>query len=547
MKSILFTVLVSFLFMAGTLTAQSESDNVTFDDFDADMEFAAASPKSTNYMVNATIKEFNVNEAFRHPITGVNIEVFNKTTQKLELNVKKHPQSRFSFYFKHGNEYIIMLRKKGFMVKRVTAKIGVDGCIACYEGMYTLTPANNSEVKSIINLNFMMREVNEGDRVILSDVQFDGKLTELTKDAKKSLDELAVMLKDNSNILTQLEIHTDAQGDADANLKLSRDRATVITDYLVSKGISKDDFYVKGYGERKIVNHCGDGIDCAEVQHRQNRRVVFWLRAQIGENELFNQPLTTILKNEGNATFSAPTEAPRMSKAIVSVKGDDVVAKPTKDIAAAKPVQQMDKTNESNKNDEVVMSNFSEEQLDNAQVASADIVFPRQRNKSEDDNFGSSFVGQVDVKPEEVVKICDVDGIKPNSKQVKKDDINDKGIPSTRLSKDEVKIEGEMSVQTEVTYDNGDAIVRRSGRAILVNEVYTGYKVELFTSQDELDNNHKIFKRYGKIFLDDTGTSFSYMIGSFQYKDAAEKFLNSVIKPTFPEAKVIRYKEGKRK
>jgi len=544
MKLLVFTFITFCLTLPGQLIGQNDSDNVTFDE---NMSFnASSSPSSSNYMVNATIKKYHATATRREVLTGVNIEIFNKTTQKLELNIKDNPQSRFSFHFKHGNEYVIMLRKEGFLVKRVTAKVGIDGCIACFDGMYTLTPVEKSEVKSIVNLNMMMRPLNEGDRVIMPAILFEGKLTELPADAKKSLDDLAVLIKDNANVLAQLEVHTDSQGDADANLKLSKQRAKIITDYLVSKGIPSKDFYVKGYGERKIVNHCGDGVKCGEVQHRQNRRVIFWLRAQIGENELFNQPLTTILKNESNSSFAAPTEeAPKKEEIITSDKGDA----PKEKVGNDKPIRQMDKMDEPINQAEI--NKFADEDVGN-KVASADIVYPIQKGKSEKDKYGSSFLGnQVDIKTENVTDICDVDGIRPNSKKVlKKEDNDNKGIPVTRTSKDEVVINNgdmDISVQTEVTYDDGDAIVRRSGRATLVNKIYSGYKVELFTSEKELDNNHEIFKRYGKIFLDDTGTSFSYMIGSFQYKDGADKFLKTVILPFYPEAKVIRYKEGKRK
>ncbi len=541
MKSSFYTVLVACLLLAFNMIGQEPKDNVTFGE---DMNFMSSkSDESSNYLCNATIKKYSPTESLRHSLTGVDIEIFNKTTQKLVLNLKNHQQNRFSYNFLHGNEYVIMLRRKGYMIKRINAKIGVDGCIACFDGLYTLTPANASEVKSIVNLNVMMRPINEGDRVILPEIQFENKSSEITSATAKALDELAMVIKDNDNILAQLEVHTDARGNADANLKLSQDRADAITKYLVSKGISAKDFYVKGYGERKIVNNCYDGVDCAETQHNQNKRVIYWLRAQIGENELFEQPLTSILKNEGNTTFAAPLEEAGDGKmASVGKRGDE----PKQEEVVAKPTIQMDMA-DNNKVDDAEISKFAEESA-GKDLTSADVVFPRQRSKNEDDKFGSSaFVNQVDVKPEEVKDICDVNGIKPNSQLTKKEVSEDKGITVSRLPKDAVPGSEIMSKTTEVTYDDGDAIVRRSGRAILVDKLYNGYKVELFTSEQELDNNHAIFKRYGKIFLDDTGTAFSYMIGSFEQKDAAEKFLDTVIKPFYPEAKVIRYKSGKRK
>ena len=110
--------------------------------------------------------------------------------------------------------------------------------------------------------------------------------------------------------------------------------------------------------------------------------------------------------------------------------------------------------------------------------------------------------------------------------------------------------EGAISEEGTVVYqDDGSRIMNRSGRAILVEQAYSGFKVELFTSEAELPNSNIVFTKYGKVYLDDNGsaTSFSYMIGHFVQKKSAENFLNTAILPKYPDAKVIKYKDGKRK
>jgi outer membrane protein OmpA-like peptidoglycan-associated protein len=42
--------------------------------------------------------------------------------------------------------------------------------------------------------------------------------------------------------------------------------------YLVKKGIPKENFIAKGYGEEKLVNNCTDAVECTEEQHQENRR-----------------------------------------------------------------------------------------------------------------------------------------------------------------------------------------------------------------------------------------------------------------------------------
>lgn len=67
--------------------------------------------------------------------------------------------------------------------------------------------------------------------------------------------------------------HTDATGDAAANMALSQQRADAVRDYLVQLGISPTMLLARGYGDtRPVVNN-----DSAEHRFR-NRRIEFTLR-----------------------------------------------------------------------------------------------------------------------------------------------------------------------------------------------------------------------------------------------------------------------------
>lgn len=67
------------------------------------------------------------------------------------------------------------------------------------------------------------------------------------------LDELAALLKKYSSTKIYLEGHTDDQGEEEANLKLSKDRAKAVADYLVKKGIAKSRIESTGFGESKPI------------------------------------------------------------------------------------------------------------------------------------------------------------------------------------------------------------------------------------------------------------------------------------------------------
>lgn len=81
-------------------------------------------------------------------------------------------------------------------------------------------------------------------------------------------------------------------------------------------------------------------------------------------------------------------------------------------------------------------------------------------------------------------------------------------------------------------------------------EKYDGYKVLLLETDEELDSNDPLFKEFGNLtleYLPDNEKPYQYLIGDFDNWDGTEKFMELVITPRFPDAKVIKYRKGKRK
>lgn len=89
-------------------------------------------------------------------------------------------------------------------------------------------------------------------------------------DAKSfgELDEVAQMMKENSKMVIQLEGHTDNQGSAKANMKLSEDRVEAVKKYLVSKGIAKDRIKTKAFGGSQPLSN-----EMTQAARAFNRRV----------------------------------------------------------------------------------------------------------------------------------------------------------------------------------------------------------------------------------------------------------------------------------
>lgn len=87
---------------------------------------------------------------------------------------------------------------------------------------------------------------------------------------KKILEEFVKLAVNNHEATIVVEGHTDNIGPADMNLRLSKERATAVADYLVGQGVKRDRIIVIGYGqERPLAPHSNDTPE----GRRENRRV----------------------------------------------------------------------------------------------------------------------------------------------------------------------------------------------------------------------------------------------------------------------------------
>ena len=97
----------------------------------------------------------------------------------------------------------------------------------------------------------------------------------LDNDAKRVLEGLAEILKNNSQVELAVTSHTDSRGTDKYNQWLSERRVRRTVDYLVGLGIASSRLKASGLGEEKLANHCDDNVYCTEEEHRENRRSEF--------------------------------------------------------------------------------------------------------------------------------------------------------------------------------------------------------------------------------------------------------------------------------
>lgn len=135
------------------------------------------------------------------------------------------------------------------------------------EGTYSMTVSEREAMKQDIAVNELADKLAKDGFVTLS-VTFDTGKATIRPESAKILDDAAGALKVANDLRVEVGGHTDNVGAADANLKLSQQRAQAVMAALVERGIEAKRMTAKGYGQTAPVadNRTEDG-------RAKNRRV----------------------------------------------------------------------------------------------------------------------------------------------------------------------------------------------------------------------------------------------------------------------------------
>jgi len=126
-----------------------------------------------------------------------------------------------------------------------------------------------------IRRDFYLDKIVLDKAIRIENIYYDFNKWNIRKDAAVELDKLVKILKDNPTMVIELGSHTDCRGTETYNRNLSYKRAKSAVEYIISQGIDKKRITAKGYGESMLTNICGDGMDCSEEEHQENRRTEF--------------------------------------------------------------------------------------------------------------------------------------------------------------------------------------------------------------------------------------------------------------------------------
>lgn len=107
-------------------------------------------------------------------------------------------------------------------------------------------------------------------KFITHGILFDVNKSTIKPESMGALNEIASLMKSHTDLNFEIEGHTDSDGNADANLKLSKERAKAVKARLVEMDIAENRLNTQGYGETKPISD-----NKSDEGKATNRRVEF--------------------------------------------------------------------------------------------------------------------------------------------------------------------------------------------------------------------------------------------------------------------------------
>lgn len=208
------------------------------------------SANSNKVRWNASVFNYVTNA----PLAGALLVLTNQTTNAKDT-VVADANGQIDYYLEKNTKYKVDMYQSGKHI-----------------GSSDINTAGWSLPNQIMMQNFSVAPLLPGTVIELPNIYYNFNDATLRPDARKDLDLLVSLMRQQPSITVELASHTDCRGSAHYNESLSQRRANGVVEYLVSRGISRDRMRPVGYGESEPRNHCNDGVPCTEEEHGRNRR-----------------------------------------------------------------------------------------------------------------------------------------------------------------------------------------------------------------------------------------------------------------------------------
>ncbi|MDD5571399.1 MAG: OmpA family protein [Bacteroidales bacterium] len=221
-----------------------------------------------------------VNDALSFRPLDANIEISDNTKNIIVANFNADRKGMFSITLPRGANYTMTATYSGYTTHTENFDIGEDTITTIIKNISLQKPVpvviaktedqtppkTDAPVAKIAAGD----EYEIGDKVILRNVFFDFDKSTLRPESVTELENLYSFLNLLPSFIIEISGHTDNVGHPEYNKTLSEQRAEVVVNFLVDKGISKNRLMYKGYGSEQPI-----ATNTTPAGRQMNRRTEF--------------------------------------------------------------------------------------------------------------------------------------------------------------------------------------------------------------------------------------------------------------------------------
>ena len=216
----------------------------------------------TKYLVEGLVQDKNSKEL----LPGSLVTLFDESGNVLQDSIVGS-KADYLFKIEPNKKYKIRGTRKAHIPQDVEFSTDSKGKIQ-HNIYLTLESFDHAEER--------VKPNEKGDiQVELDKIYFDFDKSKIRNDAVITLNVLVDLMNKYPSMEVEVSAHTDARGNDQYNLDLSKRRAASTLEYLVSKGIDRNRLKSIGYGEMQPLNQCVKEGVCKEEEYDINRRCEF--------------------------------------------------------------------------------------------------------------------------------------------------------------------------------------------------------------------------------------------------------------------------------
>ncbi|MEP7144278.1 MAG: OmpA family protein [Ferruginibacter sp.] len=164
------------------------------------------------------------------------VELTDVNSRRLISKVQTDEDGNYLTTLPVGKQYAFNVNRKGYLF---------------FSENYNL---NDRTIDSVFTANIPLQPIEAGAVIVLKNIFFDSKKTELRQESIVELNKVIQLMNDNPKLKILISGYTDNVGKPSDNLLLSNDRALAVVNYLLaSRQILKERLQSKGLGETKPI------------------------------------------------------------------------------------------------------------------------------------------------------------------------------------------------------------------------------------------------------------------------------------------------------